>query len=683
MKLKAITTHQWFGSVLGAALTVLCGLILWKAPLGEGLVHASYDYLFRFGGRAVTNNVVLILMDNEAYDHCQQVRGQPWDRGLHAKLLERLAADGCELVAFDSFFRGGGDPAKDEALAKAMRLQPRIVLMAEQAAVTHPIVAGAHPTLPYELFLKAAGTNWGVAWLDPDLDSIVRRQWPFPAPGPYPSLARTAARLAGARLSKDPQELWLRYYSPNGAWTSLSYRFALTQPTNYFRNKIVFIGTQPKTSTPGDETDEFLTPYTRWTGESMGGAHIMVTSFLNLLNGDSLRRPASWIEALVLLVTGTLLGGILCRMRPLMAGALGAGGAVLIVLGAVSWSHFTNYWFPWLVIAGGQAPFALVCALATQKMLAPRKAMEAAGAQGIFAPLDQMPDTPDYELLNPPFGQGAYGKVWLARSAIGQWQALKVVYLANFGEDADPYEREFNGIKRYKPISDKHPGLLRVDFVSQKKPAGYFYYVMELGDPLEAGWERKPSTYRPRDLVSERGRARGQKLPIRECLRIGLALADALEFLHQQGLTHRDIKPRNIIFVNGRPKLADMGLIAEIRPPEQKRTYVGTPGYMPPAPEMPGTPQADIYSLGMMLYVLSTGRNPAFFPEISTTLAHSGDIVDFFPLNLVILKACHNDLTQRYATAAEMHRALEEAQNKLDGKSSGKVSGAVQVEMSD
>src|SRR5258706_728892 len=186
--------------------------------------------------------------------------------------------------------------------------------MAQQAAVRPPVVDEAHVTLPYELFLTAAGTNnWGVASLDPDLYAIVRRHWPFPAPGPYPSLASTAAQLAGARLSAGSQEQWLRFYSPNGALTSLSYRFALSQPTNYFRNKIVFIGTQPRTSTPGDETDEFRTPYTRWTGEAMGGAQIMVTSFLNLLNGDSLRRPASWIEALVLLVAGSLLGGILCR----------------------------------------------------------------------------------------------------------------------------------------------------------------------------------------------------------------------------------------------------------------------------------------------------------------------------------------------------------------------------------
>jgi len=203
--------------------------------------------------------------------------------------------------------------------------------------------------------------------------------------------------------------------------------------------------------------------------------------------------------------------------------------------------------------------------------------------------------------------------------------------------------------------------LLRVEFVSEKK-AGYFYYVMELGDPLKPGWEREPSTYKPRDLVSERARSHGRRLPVRECVRIGLALSDALDFIHRQGLTHRDIKPQNIIFVNGQPKLADLGLITEIRPPDQERTLVGTPGYMPPPPERPGTPQADIYALGMVLYVLSTGRNAAYFPEMATTLVEREDPADFLPLNTIILKACQPDPAQRYASAAEMHRALQEIQ---------------------
>jgi serine/threonine protein kinase len=235
---------------------------------------------------------------------------------------------------------------------------------------------------------------------------------------------------------------------------------------------------------------------------------------------------------------------------------------------------------------------------------------------------------------------------------------LKVIYLANFENDTDPYEREFNGVSRCKFVSEKHPGLVRVDFVSEKLD-GYFYYVMELGDSVEPDWEREPSKYRPRDLGNERARVPGKRLPISQCVQIGIELADALDFLHRQGLTHRDIKPSNIIFVNGKPKLADLGLVAEIRPLNLERTFVGTPGYMPPPPERPGTPAADIYALGVVLFVLCTGRNAAFFPEIATSLVENNDPADFFPLNTIILKACQPDAAQRFSSAAEMRHALQ------------------------
>jgi len=665
VKAKAIGQSKAFKSVLGAALTVLCGLGLWQMPLGEPWVNTSYDYLFRFGAHTVTNRVTLILMDNAAYDQFHQLRDQPWSRELHARLLNRLADDGCELVAFDAFFRIPRDPVQDEALARAMRRQKHLVLAADQAQIIHPTF-GVQPTLPTELFLSAAGTNWGVAWLDPDLDSIVRRHWPFPSPGPHSSLPWTAARLTGARLDPIPQERWLRYYGRDGDWVRLSYGDALTRPANYFRDQVVFIGTAPHTSVPNGEPDKFSTPYTRWTGEASGGVDILLTSFLNLTNGDWLRRPARSVEAVVLVISGLLLGGGLCRVRLPQACVLAAGAALLIAAGAISGSYFSNFWFPWLVIAGGQVPCALGWALA----VAIQHALETRVIR-IIQPhlrpavaLEDLPDTPGYKLFNPPFGEGSYGKVWLARNLKGQWRALKVVYLSNFDQNADPFEREFNGIKKYQPLSNQHPGLLEVEFVSEKQK-DCFYYVMELGDPLEPDWEHEPSTYKPRDLGSERARSQRRRLPVRECVRIGLALSDALDFLHGKGLTHRDIKPQNIIFVNGRPKLADMGLIADIRPPDQERTLVGTPGYMPPPPERPGTPPADIYALGMVLYVLSTGRNTAYFPEIAATLVEGGDPADFFSLNNIIMKACQPDPAQRYGSAAEMHRALLEIEQQL------------------
>ncbi len=459
VKVKAIGRDELLKSALGAAVAVLCGLMLWQMPLGEPWVNASYDYLFCFGARAVTNRVTLILMDNEAFDQFHQVRGQAWDRGLHARLLNRLADDGCALVVFDSFFLQPHplDPAQDNTLAEAMRRQQRIVLGAGQAQVIYSTLDGVQPTPPSEPFLSAAGTNWGVACLDPD--SIVRRHWPFPSPGPYPSLPWTAAQLAGAQLSEHPQERWLRYYGRDGAATRLSYRFALDRPTNYFRSQIVFIGTAPKTSGPDSEADKFSTPYTRWTGESTGGVEILLASFLNLMNGDWLRRPAGWLEALTLVTAGLLLGGGLCRMRLWVAAAVAAGVALAVAFGAISWSYFTNYWFPWLVIAGGQVPCALAWALATRIHHALKKKTVSVSLSfpRPAVAVEAVPEAPDYELFNPPFGEGAYGKVWLARNTAGHWRALKAVYLANFDQNPDPYEREFNGIKKYQPFSDHTP----------------------------------------------------------------------------------------------------------------------------------------------------------------------------------------------------------------------------------
>jgi len=648
-------------STLGAALAVLCGWLLWATPLGDPWTDASYDYLFRFGSRAVTNQVTLILMDNGAFDRFHQTRGQPWDRSLHAQLLNRLADDGCPLVVFDSFFQQPRDPEKDQALAAAMRRQKHVVLMAEQTDISDSMVQGVEPTLPADLFLEATGTNWGVAWLRPDLDHIVRQQWPYPSPGPYPSLPWTTAQLAGAKLNAEPEGRWVRYYGQNGPWTRMSYQFALTQPTNYFHNQIVFIGTEPKTSLPEvDTADKFSTPYTRWTGEASGGVEIQVTSFLNLLNNDSLQRPAGWLEAVLFLLTGALLGGGLCRLKVTWALTSAAGVVLVVSPAAISLSHFTNYWFPWLILIGGQLPCALAWALVMQLRRAPEPVTQT-------AVMEPLPETPGYELVQPPFGQGAYGRVWLAKNAAGEWRALKAVYLSKFGNNPDPFEREFNGVRTYQPISDQHPGLLRVDFVSEKKD-GYFYYTMELGDGLELGWEKNPPAYKPRDLFSARALLPGNRLPVRECVRIGLALSQALEFIHGRGLAHRDIKPANVIFIKGKPKLADMGLITEIRPEDQERTIVGTHGFMPPPPERPGTPQADIYALGMVLYVMSTGRSATVFPELSTTLVSSHEPAEFMQLNAVILRACQPDLRSRYTTAADLTRALQKLSDSLVGQ---------------
>lgn len=253
----------------------------------------------------------------------------------------------------------------------------------------------------------------------------------------------------------------------------------------------------------------------------------------------------------------------------------------------------------------------------------------------------------DHELIRR-IGKGSYGEVWLGRNALGTWRAVKIVRRSGFDHDR-PYEREFCGIQRFEPVSRSHESQLNILQVGRAE--GGFYYVMELADDMGHGQQIDPATYTPRNLKSElhlRGR-----LPVVECLRIGLALTTALEHLHRHGLVHRDIKPSNIVFVKGIPKLADIGLVAQA---EATVTFVGTEGFLPP--EGPGTRSADVFSLGKVLYELSTGHDRHQFPELPTNLVELPDRGLLGELNEVLIKACHPDPAQRYQTAAEMHADL-------------------------
>ena len=263
----------------------------------------------------------------------------------------------------------------------------------------------------------------------------------------------------------------------------------------------------------------------------------------------------------------------------------------------------------------------------------------------------QIPIIPDHELLRV-IGRGAYGEIWLARTVTGAFRAVKVVYRSTF-ETERTFLREFEGMSAFEPISRAHAGF--VDILHVGRTADYLYYSMELADDHLAGREIDVVNYEPRTLKSDL--ARHKRLSADTSIRLGLSLTEALEALHARGLTHRDIKPSNIIFIEGAPKLADIGLVAA----SGQQSFVGTEGYMPP--EGPGTPRADIYSLGKLLYEICTGKDRLDFPEIDSQLSTRPDRERLLQLNQVLVKACANDSKKRYESAAAMHRDL----SALDG----------------
>src|SRR5262249_47900716 len=101
------------------------------------------------------------------------------------------------------------------------------------------------------------------------------------------------------------------------------------------------------------------------------------------------------------------------------------------------------------------------------------------------------------------------------------------------------------------------------------------------------------------------------------------------------------------------PKLADIGLVADAT---EAKSYVGTEGFIPP--EGPGTPQADIYSLGKVLYEISTGKDRRNFPEPATLLGEFADHARLLEFNEVVLKACQGDPRKRYSSAEQMRSDL-------------------------
>ena len=198
--------------------------------------------------------------------------------------------------------------------------------------------------------------------------------------------------------------------------------------------------------------------------------------------------------------------------------------------------------------------------------------------------------------LESEIGHGAYGTVYLAVGPEGERTAVKVCRRDAVGDER--YERELRGASLYWSIPPQE-GLVGMWEFGEKEWG--FYIVMDLADdefgrPLDS-----PDGYRPKTLASV---IAGEKaLPLKECVKLALSLANGLAALQRHHLLHRDIKPGNVLYVCGRLVLSDPGLVVE---ESAATSLVGTPGYVPPEKFI--DPASDIYSLGLTLKAASFGR---------------------------------------------------------------------------
>jgi len=196
-----------------------------------------------------------------------------------------------------------------------------------------------------------------------------------------------------------------------------------------------------------------------------------------------------------------------------------------------------------------------------------------------------------------PAGRGGMAFVLLARDPSGQPVALKILKSSRMRTGLARFRREFRALSRLD-----HPNIIRVE--SWGDIYGHPYLAMEYVDGVDLHLAIRRMVKRPAEV----------RWPWVEDVLV--QLARALGHLSRRGLVHRDLKPSNVLITkDGTCKLTDFGIVKDLDPsndPMVSTTLVGTWAYASPE-QIAGDPidhRSDLYSLGVILYAMLTGRRP-------------------------------------------------------------------------
>src|SRR5881227_2144342 len=275
-----------------------------------------------------------------------------------------------------------------------------------------------------------------------------------------------------------------------------------------------------------------------------------------------------------------------------------------------------------------------------------------------------------YEVVRE-LGKGAMGIVYRAKDPlIGRLVALKTIRLQNSDdEETKEFQQRFVREAQAAGILN-HPAIVTVHDIGQDDTSGTSFIAMEYVEGSNL-----------KEIL-----AQGRPLTFEQIGEIIAQVADALDFAHTKGIVHRDVKPANIILLDGmRAKITDFG-IAKITSGGNLTTtgqFLGTPNYMAPE-QIKGAPvdgRTDIFSLGICLYECLTRRKP-FGGDSLTSISYKIVHEPFPPLHEinpqipegyedVVGHALEKDPGRRYQRGREMANALRAV---VRGEKPGRVS---------
>ncbi|KAB2864040.1 MAG: protein kinase [Anaerolineae bacterium] len=255
-------------------------------------------------------------------------------------------------------------------------------------------------------------------------------------------------------------------------------------------------------------------------------------------------------------------------------------------------------------------------------------------------------------------GRGGMAQVYYGRDVkLQRPVAVKVIDASFRGNPV--YARRF--VQEARTIATwRHENIVQIYYADNE--GDFYYFVMEYIDGLDLAG------------LLARYLRNGELMPLEDVIQIGRAIASALDYAHQKGVVHRDVKPSNVmVATDDRIVLMDFGLALDSHQGTMGEVF-GTPHYI--APEQArnssnAVPQSDLYSLGIILYEMLTGTVPYDDPS-PTAVALQHLTLPLPPprernpaLNVeteaVLIKALSKSPAERYQKGYELMDALEKA----------------------
>lgn len=417
---------------------------------------------------------------------------------------------------------------------------------------------------------------------------------------------------------------------------------------------------------------------------------VQLNALNNLLQGDFLRVTPLWATALITLFLG-LLASFTTQRFAAVKGALIVTVLLALYLGS-SWPLFTlkSVWLPWIVPTSALLLSAVVGAVARVKLAEKRTekitdafqsyvstnltreklrgATSSQGSRALESLSEVMPEIGGSQITSTmiglgkynllcKLGQGGMGAVFLGREkAKKRFCAVKVLN-PQFAEDKDAIERFMREGRSMSGLT--HANLVGLYDCDQFD--GQYFIAMEFVEGLSLG-----------DIIKEKG-----ALPLPLALHWLKQASQGLEYIHQKGMIHRDIKPDNMMIDGaGNLKLADMGLAKNRLEGDNGMTVTGTvmgsPHWMSPEQVKESKNvdhRADLYSLGITFFQTLTGKVPYELDSAAEVcLAHLEkplpsvalpDPALTEALDAIVARICAKDKDARFQNASEILATIE------------------------